>query len=87
MIFLIYFIFVFSGKSFRACSATFTYVSLDKKGQSVQIPLLKAETDIEKLRYELGRKRYIAKKESRKRKAEETNKNDNPKVERQMSIS
>ena len=29
----------------------------------------------------------LAKKESRKRKAEETNKNDNPTVERQMSIN
>lgn len=53
----------------------------------MQIPELKAETDIEKLRFELGRKRYIAKKESRKRKAEETNKSESPKVERQMSIN
>lgn len=73
------------GKSFRACSATFTFVSLDKKGQTIQIPELKVETDVEKLRFGLARKRYTAKKESRKRKAETINQNSS--TERQMSVN
>ena len=74
-----------TGKSFRACSATFTFVSLDKKGQTIQIPELKVETDVEKLRFGLARKRYTAKKESRKRKAETINQNSS--TERQMSVN
>ena len=51
------------------------------------IPELKVETDIEKLRAELGRKRYLAKKEQRKRKADEAKLDKPPNAERQMSIN
>lgn len=62
---------VIEGTSFRACSAIFTFVSLDKDGRPQPITELKVETDAEKVRAELGRKRYLLKKEKRKRKAED----------------
>ena len=80
-------LYYFSGKSFRACSATFTFVALDKDRRPQMIPELKVETDIEKLRAELGRKRYLAKKEQRKRKADEAKLDKPPNAERQMSIN
>jgi len=81
-----------SGQSFRACSAIFTFVSLDKDRRPQVIPELKVETDAEKLRRELGRKRYTAKKEKRKRKAEVAKlesppPSHPPPAERQMSIN
>lgn len=64
---------IVEGKSFRTCSAVFTYVSLDENMAPKLIPELKVETDAEKLRFEEAKKRYIAKKESRKRKHESNN--------------
>ena len=62
-------------KSFRACSAVFTFVSLDENMVPQLIPDLKVETDAEKLRFEEAKKRYISKKQSRKRKFESSNVN------------
>lgn len=59
---------IVEGRSFRACSAIFTFVSLDVNCKPQLVPELKVDTDAEKLRFELGRKRYIAKKGYRKRK-------------------
>ena len=82
-----------TGQSFRACSAIFTFVSLDKDRRPQVIPELKVETDAEKVRKELGKKRYIAKKEKRKRNAEVAKLDSSsaiahpPPAERQMSIN
>lgn len=78
-----------SGKSFRACSAIFTFVSLGKDGKPQPLQELKLETDAEKLRAEMSRKRYMAKKERRKRKLEaaaEANSQQEAPV-RQMSVN
>ena len=63
-------IYLISGITFRACSAIFTFVSLNKEGRPQSVPELKIETDAEKVRFELGRQRYTAKKQRRKRKSE-----------------
>ncbi|XP_067873219.1 cytosolic acyl coenzyme A thioester hydrolase isoform X2 [Heterodontus francisci] len=42
-----------------AVTAFFTYVSLDKDGKALPIPMLKIETEDEKRRFEEGRNRYL----------------------------
>ena len=52
-------------KSVRACSAFFTFVSLDEKRRPQAIPSLELNTDEERKRFETGRKRYLRRKERR----------------------
>ncbi|XP_078094640.1 cytosolic acyl coenzyme A thioester hydrolase isoform X2 [Mustelus asterias] len=42
-----------------AVTAFFTYVSLDKEGKALPIPVLKTETEDEKRRFEEGKTRYL----------------------------
>ncbi|XP_038678270.1 cytosolic acyl coenzyme A thioester hydrolase isoform X2 [Scyliorhinus canicula] len=42
-----------------AVTAFFTYVSLDKEGKALPIPMLKTETEDEKRRFEEGKHRYL----------------------------
>ncbi|XP_072334103.1 cytosolic acyl coenzyme A thioester hydrolase isoform X4 [Scyliorhinus torazame] len=42
-----------------AVTAFFTYVSLDKEGKALPIPMLKTETEDEKRRFEEGKNRYL----------------------------
>jgi len=67
---------IVEAKTTRACTALFTFVALDERMQPKQIPELVVETDAEKLRFEEARKRYVALKESRKRKLTEGEAND-----------
>ena len=72
------------GKNFRACSAIFTFVSLNKEDLRPQpVPELKVQTDAEKVRFEAGRQRYIVKKQRRKRK----NENQDISMDKPMSVS
>ncbi|XP_043532016.1 cytosolic acyl coenzyme A thioester hydrolase isoform X2 [Chiloscyllium plagiosum] len=48
-----------------AVTAFFTYVSLDKEGKALPIPMLKIETEDEKRRFEEGRNRYLLTKAKR----------------------
>ncbi|GCC23524.1 cytosolic acyl coenzyme A thioester hydrolase isoform X2 [Chiloscyllium punctatum] len=48
-----------------AVTAFFTYVSLDKEGKALPIPILKIETEDEKRRFEEGRNRYLLTKAKR----------------------
>uniref|UniRef100_UPI00398F28B9 cytosolic acyl coenzyme A thioester hydrolase isoform X3 n=1 Tax=Pristiophorus japonicus TaxID=55135 RepID=UPI00398F28B9 len=49
----------------HAVTAFFTYVSLDKDGKALPIPMLKIETEGEKRRFEEGRSRYLQTKAKR----------------------
>lgn len=51
--------------SIRACSAYFTFVSLDEKRRPQAIPFLELHTEEEARRFEAGNKRYQKRKERR----------------------
>ncbi|XP_058849032.1 cytosolic acyl coenzyme A thioester hydrolase isoform X1 [Acipenser ruthenus] len=50
---------------YRAVSAFFTYISLDKDGKPLPVPTLKLETQEEKKRFEEGKVRYLQTKAKR----------------------
>jgi len=60
---------IIEGRCFRACSAIFTFVSLGETRRPQKVPHLKLLTDLEKSRFELGKQRYLKKKEMRQRKS------------------
>uniref|UniRef100_H2Z598 Uncharacterized protein n=1 Tax=Ciona savignyi TaxID=51511 RepID=H2Z598_CIOSA len=50
---------------FCACSAFFTYVSLDREGKTLRIPPLKLVTQADQQRFEEGKRRYEQQKQQR----------------------
>ncbi|KAG7472828.1 hypothetical protein MATL_G00113070 [Megalops atlanticus] len=50
---------------YRAVTAFFTYISLDKEGKSLPVPPLKLETEEEQKRFEEGKARYLQNKAKR----------------------
>ena len=53
------------GKCFRALSAFFYFVALDKSGRPIKVPVLKPLSKEEKERFEEGQARYEARKQRR----------------------
>ena len=53
------------GRCFRALSAFFYFVALDKSGHSVKVPALQPQSEEERQRFEEGRVRYEARKRRR----------------------
>ena len=58
---------MFIGTVYRACSAIFTFVSLNKNHRPIEVPPLQLITEAEKLRFEVGKQRYLQKKEQRQK--------------------
>ena len=58
---------IFIGTVYRACSAIFTFVSLNKNHRPIEVPPLQLITETEKLRFEVGKQRYLKKKEQRQK--------------------
>ncbi|KAG2458993.1 BACH hydrolase, partial [Polypterus senegalus] len=56
---------VFEPEKYRAVSAFFTFISLDKDGKPLPVPPLKLETEEEKKRFEEGKVRYLQTKAKR----------------------
>ncbi|XP_028394159.1 cytosolic acyl coenzyme A thioester hydrolase-like [Dendronephthya gigantea] len=53
------------GRCFRALSAFFYFVALDKSGYPIKVPALQPQTEEEKQRFEEGRARYNSRKQRR----------------------
>lgn len=58
---------IFIGTVYRACSAIFTFVSLNESHRPIEVPPLQLITEAEKLRFEVGKQRYLKKKEQRQK--------------------
>ncbi|XP_051787254.1 cytosolic acyl coenzyme A thioester hydrolase isoform X3 [Erpetoichthys calabaricus] len=56
---------VFEPEKYRAVSAFFTFISLDKDGKPLPVPPLKVETEEERKRFEEGKVRYLQTKAKR----------------------
>ena len=55
------------GRCFRALSAFFYFVALDKSGRPIKVPVLNPHSEEEKQRFEEGKGRYEARKQRKQR--------------------